>query len=69
MMVRPPSQIMKGLLLLYFPSTMKAYNIYSKRCIVTMIHFGNMHNGLIILKVSIHASQMLNILLNGTPTV
>ena len=52
MMVRSPSQIMKGLSLLYLPSTVKAYDIYSKRCIVTMIHFGNMHNGLIILKVS-----------------
>ena len=28
-----------------------------------------MHNPLIILNVRIHAGQMLNILLNGTPTV
>ena len=33
-----------------------------------MIYFGNMHNPLIILNVRIHASQMLNILLNGTPS-
>ena len=40
-----------------------------KKYIMTMIHFGNMHNGLIILNVRIHAGQMLNISLNGTPTV
>ena len=33
------------------------------------IHFGNMHNRLIILNLRMHAGQMLNILLNGTPTV
>ena len=60
---------MKNLSPLYLPSIVKAYDIYSKRCIVTMIHFGNMHNGLIVFNVRMHAGQMLNILLNGTPAV
>ena len=34
-----------------------------------MIRFGNMHNGSIILNVRMCAGQMLNNLLNGTPTV
>ena len=48
---------------------LKAYDTYSKKYIVTMIHFGNMQNRSIILNVRMHASQMLNILLNDTPTV
>ena len=47
----------------------EAYDIYSKKWIVTMIHFRNMHNGSIILNVRMQAGQMFNILLNGTPTV
>ena len=31
--------------------------------------YGNIHNGSIIFNVRMHIDQMLNILLNGTPTV
>ena len=40
-----------------------------KKMYCAMIHFGNMHNGLIVFNVRMHAGQMLNILLNGTPAV
>ena len=57
-----------NLLTKYFSKSDNEINI-QKKCISTMIYFENMHNPLIILNVRIHASQMLNILLNGTPTV
>ena len=40
-----------------------------KKCLVTMIHFRNLHNRSIILNVRMNTGQMLSILLNGTPTV
>ena len=49
MMVQSPSQIMKSLSLLNLLYIVKAYDINSKECIVTIIHFRNMHNRSIIL--------------------
>ena len=69
MMVRSPGQIIKSVSPLYLPSFVKAYDIYSKICILRTIHSGNMHNESITLNVRMHAGQMLNILSNGTPTV
>ena len=68
-MVRSPNQIMKSLSPLICLLSRKLTIYIQKIYIVTMIHFGNMHNGSIILNVRMYASQMLNILLNDTPTV